>query len=51
LRAHLFAADGSLSRHVHVFVDGRDSHYLSGGLDTVLGGDEQIDVFPPVGGG
>jgi molybdopterin synthase sulfur carrier subunit len=51
LRPQLFDGDGQLHRHVHVFVNGRDAPYLSNGMDTVLGEDTNVDIFPPVGGG
>jgi molybdopterin synthase sulfur carrier subunit len=42
---------GALSRHVHVFIDGRGAPYLHHGLDTRLEGGPRIDVFPAVAGG
>jgi sulfur-carrier protein len=51
LRPQLFDADGKLFRHVHVFVNGRDTHFLPDELDTVLRADDSLDVFPPVAGG
>lgn len=47
----LFDGAGELHPHVHVFVDGRDVHYLEGGLDARLPVDAKLDVFPAVGGG
>lgn len=51
LGPQLFDLDGRLFRHVHVFVNGRDTHFLPDGLDTVLRADDSLDVFPPVAGG
>jgi molybdopterin synthase sulfur carrier subunit len=42
--------EASLVSFVHVLVNGRDVHYLSG-LDTPLQPDDAMDIFPPVGGG
>ncbi len=51
LRAQLVEEDGSLQRHVHVMVNGRDAPYLSDGLATELAPNANLDIFPPVGGG
>ena len=51
LREQLFDEDGSLSRRVNVFVDGRNVRWLPGRLATALGPEQQVDVFPPVAGG
>jgi molybdopterin synthase sulfur carrier subunit len=42
---------GEMFRHIHVFINGRDTYYLPEGLETVLQQDEKIDIFPPVAGG
>lgn len=47
----LMDENGSLFRHIHVFVNGRDTYYLPDDLETVLEQDENIDIFPPVAGG
>ena len=47
----LFDAENKLHHHVHVFVNGRDTHYLEQGLDSVLTVRDRVDIFPPVGGG
>lgn len=47
----LLDENGSLFRHIHVFVNGRDTYYLPDDLETVLEQDENIDIFPPVAGG
>ncbi len=51
LRDELLDDHGELYRHVHVFVNGRDVPYLENRLDTVLQEDDNISVFPAVGGG
>lgn len=51
LQSELFNEDGTLGRAVHVFVNGRDAHWLEGFLDWKLGCCDTIDIFPPVGGG
>ena len=47
----LLDAQGEMFRHIHVFINGRDTYYLPEGLETVLHQDEKIDIFPPVAGG
>ncbi|MDJ0847115.1 MAG: MoaD/ThiS family protein [Myxococcota bacterium] len=47
----LLLRDGDLSRHVHVFVDGRSSRFLPDGADTVLKEGQEVDVAPAVAGG
>ncbi len=42
---------GELSRHVHVFIDGRGAPYLEDGLASVLSPDQKVDLFPAVAGG
>ena len=51
LGPHLLDGDGTLARHVHVMVNGRDATYLSHGLQTRLEPGDTLDIFPPVGGG
>ena len=51
LREHLLDEDGSLSRRVNVFVDGRGVRWLPEGLATELHEAHQVDVFPAVAGG
>ena len=43
--------EGGLSRKAHVFVDGRSAIYLDRGLDTRLGTEQRIAIFPAVAGG
>ncbi len=47
----LLAADGSLARSVHVFVNGRSCSFLPEGLDTPVSAADTVDVFPAVAGG
>jgi MoaD family protein len=51
LAEKLLEADGKLSRSVQVFVDGRSASHLPDGLETKLGADEAVDIFPAVAGG
>ena len=50
-KEQLLDDNGELYRHIHVFIDGRDTYYLPDNLDTILTQQEKIDIFPPVGGG
>lgn len=47
----ILAEDGSLSRFVHVFINGRGVVHLPKGLDTILDAEDEVDVFPAVAGG
>lgn len=51
LQRELLDENGKLYRHVHIFVDGRDSSFLENGLDTPISQDAKLGVFPAVGGG
>ena len=51
LRQKLFDEEDALFGHVHVFINGRDSHYLDRKLATELEESDTVDIFPPVGGG
>jgi molybdopterin synthase sulfur carrier subunit len=42
--------EGELAPHIAVVVDGRDIRHLQG-LETVVRDENQMDIFPPVGGG
>lgn len=42
---------GALSRHVHLFVNGRSSKWLPDGMDTKVDGGQTIEFFPAVAGG
>jgi molybdopterin synthase sulfur carrier subunit len=51
LAKKIWRSTGSLFEHIHVFVNGRQSVFLPLGLDTSVGPEDALDVFPPVGGG
>jgi molybdopterin synthase sulfur carrier subunit len=51
MRRELFDEAGKLYPHVHVFVNGRDAHYLEQEMNTPLKLEDKIDIFPAVGGG
>jgi molybdopterin synthase sulfur carrier subunit len=51
LKKEMLDQQGNLYGHVHIFVNGRDSTFLDGSLDTTLDPDDTISIFPPVGGG
>lgn len=51
LAPELLDQDGALLGAVHVFLNGRDGHYLEQGLQTRLAPTDMVDIFPAVGGG
>ena len=51
LRVEMLDPQGNLYRHIHIFVNGRDSSLVVAGLDTILEPKDTISIFPPVGGG
>jgi molybdopterin synthase sulfur carrier subunit len=51
LRKDLLDETGELSRHVHLFVNGRSSKYLKDGLATPIDPTQKIEFFPAVAGG
>ncbi|MBK8905594.1 MAG: MoaD/ThiS family protein [Anaerolineaceae bacterium] len=51
MRKELLDENGNLYRHVHVFVNGRDAPFLEHGMDTVIQPNDQLNIFPAVGGG
>ena len=51
LRPQLLDEQGELYGHIHVFINGRDAHYLDDLLETQIQPDDTVDIFPPVGGG
>ncbi len=51
LREHLVEDDGSLSRRVAVYVDGRNVRWLPDGEGTTLTPAQNVAIFPPVAGG
>ncbi|MFN2202553.1 MAG: ubiquitin-like small modifier protein 1 [Caldilineaceae bacterium] len=50
LRAEMLDSNGGLLRRIQIFVNGRSVRYLDG-LNTVIGENDNITIFPPVGGG
>jgi len=50
LRAEMLDANGNLQRRIQIMVNGRSIAYLDG-MNTVIGPDDSIAIFPPVGGG
>ena len=51
LNDEFFDENGMLQSHIHFFINGRDSAFLDGSLDSLLHPGDVISVFPPVGGG
>lgn len=51
LGPELLDANGELHRHVHVFINGRDTYYLPENMETPLDAQDTVDIFPPVAGG
>lgn len=51
LQEELWDAQGNLRDVIKVFRNGRQSEYLPEGLQTLVSDDDELDVFPPVGGG
>jgi sulfur-carrier protein len=51
LKKELLQPDGRLYGHVHLAINGRDVQFLTEHLDTKLNPEDEISVFPAVGGG
>jgi len=51
LRKDLLDETGELSRHVHLFVNGRSSKFLNEGMATPINASQMIEFFPAVAGG
>jgi molybdopterin synthase sulfur carrier subunit len=51
LKKEMCDQNGNLQSHIHIFVNGRDSTFLDGSLDSILEAGDTISIFPPVGGG
>ncbi len=51
MRSLLLDEAGDLLGNVHVFLNGRDGHYLDKGMETVVKPTDVVDIFPAVGGG
>jgi len=50
MRKELLRSDGEMHSAFHFFINGRDARYLNG-LETVVTTQDDVRVFPPVGGG
>jgi molybdopterin synthase sulfur carrier subunit len=51
MEKELMHADGRLYGHVHFFINGRDVQFTDDDLETKIMPDDEISVFPAVGGG
>lgn len=51
MKKELLHADGRLYGHVHFFINGRDVQFTDDDLGTIILPDDEINVFPAVGGG
>jgi molybdopterin synthase sulfur carrier subunit len=50
LAGHVLDGGGQVPQYVGVFVDGRDIRHLQG-LDTPIGPENEVYIFPPTAGG
>lgn len=51
MEKELLNEDGGLYGHVHFFVNGRDVQFTENELGTRIMAEDEISVFPAVGGG
>jgi sulfur-carrier protein len=51
MKKELLQPDGRLYGHVHLAINGRDVQFLANDLDTIIMPEDEISVFPAVGGG
>ena len=51
LRREILDGDGQLLHYIHIFINGRDAHYMADELETRIQEIDRVDIFPPVGGG
>jgi len=51
MKKELLHEDGRLYGHVHFFINGRDVQFTDNDLETRIMPDDEISVFPAVGGG
>lgn len=51
MEKELFDENGLLYGHVHFFINGRDVQFTENDLNTRIMPDDEISVFPAVGGG
>ncbi len=50
MRGELLRSDGEMHSAFHFFINGRDARYLDG-PETIVTAQDDVRVFPPVGGG
>jgi len=50
MRKEAITRNGNLHSAFHVLINGRDARYING-MDTVVTDQDDIRIFPPVGGG
>jgi sulfur-carrier protein len=51
MKKELLQPDGRLYGHVHLAINGRDVQFLADDLNTVIKAEDEISIFPAVGGG
>jgi len=51
MEKELFSAEGRLYGHVHFFINGRDVQFTDDDLHTRVYPEDELSVFPAVGGG
>ena len=51
LRTELLDANNEFYGHMKFFINGRDTVYLEEKMNTLIQPDDNVDIFPPVGGG
>lgn len=51
LRTELLNENGDLYGHVHFFINGRDVPRLEEVMETQIGSEDTVNIFPAVGGG
>lgn len=50
LQEKLLTRSGEMHSAFHILINGRDARYLEG-LETVITAEDEVRIFPPVGGG
>jgi MoaD family protein len=50
LKTKLLTRGGDFHSAFHILINGRDARYLNG-LETVIKAEDEVRIFPPVGGG
>jgi sulfur-carrier protein len=51
MQQKLFDDEDNLRAYIRIFVNGSDFTFLANGLESVLQPGDQVDIFPPIGGG